>query len=120
FGLGDVFQLTPSGNSWVKSNIYSFRNDTDGFFPIADLAMDSSGNLYGATSDGGSAGGGTVFELIRSESTYTYKLLFSFSGQAQRGCGPRGTLTLDAGNLYGTTYCDGVNNQGSVFTLTNT
>ena len=121
FGLGDVFQLTPSGNGWVKSNIYSFRNDTDGFFPIAGLAMDSSGNLFGATSDGGSAGGGTAFELIRSGSTYTYKLLFSFSGQSQRGCGPRGTLTLDAaGNLYGTTYCDGVNNLGSVFKLTNT
>jgi uncharacterized repeat protein (TIGR03803 family) len=121
FGLGDVFQLTRSGDTWVKSNLYSFHNGTDGYFPIAGLAMDSSGNLYGATSDGGSAGGGTAFELVKSGSTYTYKLLFSFSGQSLHGCGPRGTLTLDpAGNLYGTTYCGGVNNLGSIFKLTNT
>ncbi len=81
--------------------------------------MDSFGNLYGATSDSGVSGGGTVFELSALGDTWTYKLLYSFSGSS--GCGPFATLTMDAaGNLYGTTRCDGVNHFGSVFKLTNT
>jgi hypothetical protein len=62
---------------------------------------------------------GTVFELIPSGNSYTFKLLYSFSGQQGQSCGPWGTLTMDAvGNLYGTTYCDGLG-VGSIFKLTN-
>lgn len=120
-GFGSVFKLTPSGNTWTETNIYDFQGGTDGKSPIAGLMIDSSGNLYGATSDGGSGGGGTIFELTSSGNGYTYKLLYSFSGQQGNNCGPWGTLTMDAsGNLYGTTYCDGPNLGGSVFKLTNT
>ena len=48
---------------------------------IGGLIFDSTGNLYGTTSDGGSGGGGTVFELSPSGDTWTFKLLYSFSGQ---------------------------------------
>ena len=34
--------------------------------PTAGLIFDPSGNLYGATTDGGTGGGGTVFELTPS------------------------------------------------------
>jgi uncharacterized repeat protein (TIGR03803 family) len=44
--------------------------------------------------------------------------VYSFTGPAGE-CGPQGTLVMDgAANLYGTTYCDGANNAGSVFKLT--
>jgi uncharacterized repeat protein (TIGR03803 family) len=120
-GFGTVFKLTPSGNSWTETNIYDFQGGTDGEYPIAGLMIDSSGNIYGATSDGGGGGGGTVFELLPSGNTYTFKMLYSFSGQQGMNCGPWGTLAMDpARNLYGTTYCNGANNLGSVFKLTNT
>jgi uncharacterized repeat protein (TIGR03803 family) len=118
-GFGTVFKLTPSGNEWVETNLYDFQGSNDGKSPIAGLLIDSSGDLYGATSDGGSGGGGTVFELTPSGDIYTFKLLYSFSGQLGKTCGPWGTLTMDtAGSLYGTTYCGGQNGLGSVFKLT--
>lgn len=120
-GFGTVFRLTQSGNTWTETNVYDFQGGTDGKSPIAGLMIDGSGNVYGATSDGGSGGGGTVFELVPSGNSYTFKLLYSFSGQQGNNCGPWGTLTTDAtGSLYGTTYCDGSNHGGSVFKLTST
>ncbi len=117
---GTVFELTyVVGVGWKETVAYSFQNGSDGRFPWAGLISDSSGNLYGASSDGGAGGGGTVFELSPSGQTWTFKLLYSFSGPGNQ-CGPRGSLALDgAGNLYGTTYCDGANQFGSIFKLTN-
>jgi len=44
-------------------------------------------------------------------------LIYSFSGT--NDCGPQNSLVMDeAGNLYGTTYCDGAHSLGSVFKLT--
>lgn len=48
-------------------------------------------------------------------------MLHSFPGTKGTYCGPSAALSLDsAGNLYGTTLCDGANQQGNVFKLTNT
>ena len=88
---------------------------------MSGLAFDSSGNLYGATSEGGNGNGGTIFELSQSGDSWTFNLLYSLSAlQDSKNCGPWRALTVDAGNLYGTTYCDGPNNLGNVFKLTNT
>jgi|SRR5271157_220116 len=112
--LGTVFQLVPSNGGWTNYILYSFQNGNDGGYPGAGLIFDQSGNLYGATSTGGTGGGGTVFKLTPYGSSYS--LVYSFTGGFV--CGP-GTLVMDgAGNLYGTTYCDGANNLGSVFKLT--
>jgi len=114
---GVVFQLTPSGSSWTESVVNTFRNGSDGAYPIAGLISDPSGTLYGATISGGSGGGGTVFKLTPSGGGWTYSLVYSFTGHAT--CGPWGNLVLDGtGNLYGTTNCDGTNQLGSVFKLT--
>ena len=122
--VGTVFELTPQGGGrWTESCLYSFRNGNDGGYLWAGLIPDQSGNnLYGATSDGGTGGGGTVFELtLGANCSWTLKTLYSLTGTAGKRCGPRGTLFMDgSGNLYGTTYCDGVNNAGSVFMLTPT
>ena len=73
--------------------------------------FDKSGNLYGATADGGVGGHGTVFEL---SSSGMFTTLYSFTG----GEGPYASLTMDAyGNLYGTTRSDGAYGYGSVFKL---
>ena len=83
------------------------------------MIFDPSGNLYGATEIGGSGSGGTVFKLTPAgNGNWTYTLIYSFTATGEN-CGPGWTLAMDsAGNLYGTTTCDGVNHAGSVFKLT--
>jgi uncharacterized repeat protein (TIGR03803 family) len=115
-GYGTVFQLVPADGGWTENVLYQFQNGPDGLFPAAGLIFDPSGNLYGATAYGGTGSGGTVFELTPSNGTWTYSLLYSFTGSS--ACGPQGSLVMDgAGNLYGTTFCDGAHGLGSVFEL---
>jgi len=116
-GGGTVYELTPSGSGWTEKVLYNFRTGTDGGAPIAGLIFDPSGNLYGATTDGGPGGAGTVFKLTPSGGSWTYSLLYSFAALSQ--CGPWATLVMDgAGNLYGTTLCAPEHGFGSVFELT--
>jgi uncharacterized repeat protein (TIGR03803 family) len=67
-GCGTVFQLTPptvAGGAWAESVLHSFSGvNGDGSSPAAVLAIGSSGVLYGTTSEGGSAGLGTVFSIV--------------------------------------------------------
>jgi len=63
---GSVFELSPaSGGSWSETTVYTFgaSGSEDGDYPEASLIVDQAGNLYGTTTGGGSAGGGTVFEI---------------------------------------------------------
>jgi uncharacterized repeat protein (TIGR03803 family) len=114
YGYGTVYELRPSGSGWTENVLFSFSGGTDGFEPLSGLIFDGSGNLYGSTSGGGSGGGGTVFMLSPSNGTWTFTLLYSFTGYA----GPYGSLVMDAsGNLYGTTFDDGAFKLGSAFKL---
>lgn len=119
-GCGTVFQLSPDSSSatgYKETVLHLFKgyNSTtpaasDGVNPRGDLVLDSSGNLYGTTSSGGSSDSGTVFELTYDSSTssYTEKVLYSFMGGTGDGGNPRADLTLDSsGNLYGTTFYGG-------------
>jgi uncharacterized repeat protein (TIGR03803 family) len=118
---GTVFQMTPSGSGWIESVIYSFQGGSDGRFPYAGLIIDQAGNLYGATTDAGTGGGGTVFELSPSGGGWTYSVLYSLTGSLGQSCGPAWALVTDtAGNLYDTTECGGANGLGNVFKLTKT
>ncbi len=119
-GYGAVYQLVPSHGGWTENVLYSFQPGNDGSGPSAGLIFDASGNLYGATAIGGSGGGGTVFKLTPSGGSWTYSTLYNFAGTCCE-CGPRATLVMDgAGNLYGTTACDGRFQFGSIFKLTPT
>jgi uncharacterized repeat protein (TIGR03803 family) len=63
-GCGTVFKLGTSGTLTV---LHSFDDTlhgrSDGAYPRASLIMDSAGNLYGTTSQGGLSDYGTIFEL---------------------------------------------------------
>ncbi len=117
YGYGTVFELAP-GSAWTETILHSFQNANDGATPYAGLVADAAGNLYGAATDGGANGGGTVFELAPSGGGWNFSVLTS-----QPGWGISGTfrdLMMDAstGVIYGTTHCDGVNNAGTIYSLT--
>ncbi len=115
-GYGTVYQLTPTGSNWTENTLYAFQSATNGGKPFGGVVFDTAGNLYGATSSGGSGSGGTAYEL--TSGTWTFDLLYSFTGSAYLP-GSYGSLTKDsAGNFYGTTVKDGANGVGSVFKLT--
>ena len=124
---GTVFHLTCGVGGCQESLLHSFSNGSDGGYPYAGVIFDSGGDLYGAASDGGTGGGGTVFELSPPTDWSTLTVLYSFTGTAGGNCpnlgypgpGPWASLTMDAtGNLYGTTSCDGAYGYGNVFELT--
>jgi uncharacterized repeat protein (TIGR03803 family) len=100
-----VFKLSPTGAETV---LHSFTG-ADGANPEAGLIQDPAGNLYGTTVSGGGACGvstlgcGVVFELIRSNSGYDYKVLHTFTVAADGAIPHAGVIRDAVGNLYGTT-----------------
>jgi len=117
-GLGAVYQLQPSGSSWVEKVLQSFQFGNDGLTPTSSIILDPADDLYGATQAGGAGGTGTVFELMPvGGGSWNFSTLFSFEGSSVGGS--YRTLAMDgAGNFYGTTAADGASRQGSVFKLT--
>jgi uncharacterized repeat protein (TIGR03803 family) len=107
---GTVFQVTPAG---ALTAIHSFIG-TDGSTPQGALAVGSDGNLYGTTYLGGANNAGTVFKITTGGTLTT---LYSFKGTSD-GANPYGALVQAGnGNLYGTTYNGGANNDGTVFEI---
>jgi len=61
---GTVFELTPNGSGgWTEKVLHNFGSGMDGADPNASLIWDAAGNLYGTTTQGGTHGGGTVYEI---------------------------------------------------------
>jgi uncharacterized repeat protein (TIGR03803 family) len=105
YGVGTVFQLSPNTNGrWTEKVLHSFGNGTDESQPAGSLIFDPAGNLYGTTTNGGTYGSGTVFQLSRgTNGKWTEKVLHTF-GKGKDGKKPVAGLIFDAaGNLYGTT-----------------
>jgi len=117
YGDGVVFKLTPTlKNKYAYSVIYNFRGGSDGQYPTGINLDAASGNLYGATSNGGSANVGTVFRLAPSGNSWTETVLHSFTGGSD-GAYPYSRPIVDrtTGALYGTTTSGGANNGGTVY-----
>jgi len=112
--------VSPAYPEWKEKVLYSFQGGpNDGATPAGGVVFDSSGNLYGATTQGG--GGcpidqcGTVFELTPPQvkgRSWTETVLHIFKGNTSGdGNTPAGGVILDsAGNLYGTTAYGGNGN----------
>ena len=100
-GAGVVFKIDTTGHSTV---LYSFTGGADGSGPYAGVIVDSAGNLYGTTYNGGASGYGVVYKITPSGQE---TVLYSFTG-GNDGANPYAGVTMDsAGNLYGTTYVGG-------------
>jgi uncharacterized repeat protein (TIGR03803 family) len=112
WGCGVVFKLD-TGDTETVLHAFSY---SDGVLPEAPLVRDSSGNLYGTTSVGGSDcadGCGTVFKI---DTAGTFTVLHTFNGGTSDGCWPSQGLAVDsAGALFGTTFGCGSSGNGTVF-----
>lgn len=103
---------------WKEKVLYSFQGLPDGSVPVGAVVFDKTGNLYGATTEGGSsscisvAQCGTVYQLAppaKKGDPWTEIVLYVFKGNASKdGASPAGGLLIDSeGNLYGTTAYGG-------------
>ena len=107
-----------SSSAYTESVLYSFKGGNDGAYP-SKVLVDSKGNLYGITAEGGgggvgycSQGCGSVFEVSPASQGYRERVLHAFQGYSDGGF--PNALTIGAsGALYGTTS-DG---KGTVFEL---
>lgn len=125
-GGGTVFELTPSSGGWTEQILHNFLGGTDGSHLRAPVILDSTGNLYGTTYDGGAGNGGIVYELTPgSGGIWSEVILHSFNWTDLNGSYLFGGLAQDpAGNLYGVTadggtrLCSGGDGCGTIFELT--
>lgn len=121
-GCGTVFQIAPGG---VEKVLYFFQGTysggSDGMHPQGRVVLDSAGNIYGTTIQGGDPnagcsieGCGTVFK-ISPQGTET--VLHRFAGNADGGSLSGGLVWDHAGNLYGTSCSYGVLGGGTLFRI---
>jgi uncharacterized repeat protein (TIGR03803 family) len=105
-GQGTVFKLknaSPFPYIWL----YSF-NGADGEQPYDNVVLDSSGTVYGTASSGGAFGHGVIFGLPQPPPAAVAPLYsFCISAGCPDGARPTAGLTLNGGNLFGTTYNGG-------------
>lgn len=123
YNYGGVFILSPnSDGTWSETSPFAFTNLSGGLWEtVGNVALDSSGNIYGAAAVGGLAsclnfGCGGIYELVHGSSGWTQSDLYDFTDGTD-GANPQATVLRDSsGNLYTTTF-NGGKGVGSVFEL---
>ena len=116
-----MYRLLPprqKGGAWTEEVLHRFQGSLGGESPSGGVVFDGNGDLYGATSAGGSGcasgGCGIVFRLAGPRWTET--VIYGFTNRSD-GAEPSGGLVFDKmGNLYGTTF-EGPGYGGEVFEL---
>jgi uncharacterized repeat protein (TIGR03803 family) len=87
--------------------LHNFTLGEDGGVPVAGLARDAAGNLYGTATQGGSGGVGTVFRLTTRNSQWVFTSMYGFKGGLD-GSDPYAPVVIGPnGSLYGTTVTGG-------------
>jgi uncharacterized repeat protein (TIGR03803 family) len=103
----------------VEQLLYSFTGSSgDGASPHASLVMDTAGNFYGTTANGGTNNFGTVFKLAPNGSGgYVESIVYAFASGTDGDTPEAGLIIDSAGNLFGTTLGGGSDSFGTVFKL---
>jgi uncharacterized repeat protein (TIGR03803 family) len=110
-GMGILYSVGADGRNF--SLLHTFGNADDGSYPYAGLLLVSN-VLYGAASQGGDAGGGTIFSIGTDGTQFT--VLHTFTNSPD-GASPYGGLVLGGDTLYGTTYAGGNDSAGTIFSI---
>ena len=113
--IGTIFSVGVNGTGF--SNLYSFAGaPASGSKPINGTLTLAGGVLYGLTAHGGSGGDNGVLFRINPDGT-GYTTLYSFTGGAESGAVPYGSLTLAGTAFYGLTTSGGNTGLGTVFRI---
>jgi uncharacterized repeat protein (TIGR03803 family) len=115
--LAGVLAMTASAQATTFTVLHAFTGGADGGNPIDGISLDKAGNLYGTTYSGGSAYGGTAFELKHSKTGWAFDTLHPFAGGSDGSSPGARLLKGPDGHLYGTTT-QGGGGAGTVFDLT--
>ena len=111
-GLGTIFKINPDGGGYA--NLYCFAASPDGAHPYGGLVQGGDGRLYGTTTWGGNANGGTIYRINTNGSGYS--VLYHFGSSDADGVLPYASLTAGPnGILYGTTLEGGTNGFGTIY-----
>jgi uncharacterized repeat protein (TIGR03803 family) len=103
---GTVFELADNGGHWTETTLHEFAGGNDGAGAYGGVVLDSEGNVYGATFEGGGdfcpEGCGTVYQLVRSNGWVENILPVPFCNpfSCLGGSGPTGIAIDHSGNLY--------------------
>ncbi|MDE1163525.1 MAG: hypothetical protein PW792_16500 [Acidobacteriaceae bacterium] len=121
--IDSYYRLSPDATT--LSTIYANTSSTGPVEVFGSLLLASDGNLYGASSAGGSNGLGLVERLGQDGSGFS--VLHQFTGGALSGTTQTdgasavgGLLQGSDGNFYGTTYAGGSTGGGTIYNLTPT
>lgn len=111
---GSIIKVVSSATSSSVSLVAKFSLATTGGYPVASLYQNSDGLLYGTTTDGGTAFGGTIFKSTTSGTITVVKAL----NGSKEGNAPQESLTLGKDSAYfGLANTGGAFNYGTVFKI---
>ena len=117
---GSVYMLSPkAGGNWTERILYSFSASgaTDGSTPSGGVIIGKDRTLHGTTTYGGAYSSGTVFQISKTQSGITEKVLHNF-GAPGDGEFPYDPVVADPeGNLYGATSIGGASGSGCIYRL---
>lgn len=109
---GTIFKILPDGSGYTDFFNFTGGGGT-GNEPIGDLLYDGT-FLYGTTSMGGAANGGTIFRIMPDGTGYLK--LYDFDAPND-GWTPRSALISDGIYLYGMTKGGGIFGSGTIFKI---
>ena len=118
--FGTVFKFQPSSGTFVTLAEFTYTTGSQpGFMPLARLARDAGGFVWGTASGGGSPNRGTLFKVNMASGACTPVLQFTGDGASNKGSAPGSGMCFDGTFLWGTTKeggTAGIGN-GTVFKL---
>jgi uncharacterized repeat protein (TIGR03803 family) len=62
-GFGSVFKLARENGKWIFTDLHDFTGGNGGAASYGSVAVDSQGNVFGATNEGGKWNQGIIFEI---------------------------------------------------------
>jgi hypothetical protein len=125
-GLGNVFRLNKLSNGmWAEQVLHTFANTNgyNGFYPVGPVYLDRFGDVYVATMSGGGPypAYGTVHALRPTSGNIWHDFVlhvFRYPVAGHDGSSPYAGVVLYRDALVGTTHSGGINDAGTVFSIT--
>jgi uncharacterized repeat protein (TIGR03803 family) len=124
-GWGNVFRMTRgTAGTWTEQVLHNFGGSSgaNGFYPVGPVCLDRFGNVYVATMSGGGPypAYGTV-HVLRPVASGTWNdvilHVFDYPLGGSDGSSPYAGVALIHGQLFGTTSSGGINDRGTVFSI---